>query len=160
MVVDVNQGDGRMKFLIEAIFKAEKADQTQNTERVLQIATATLLLEVVRADFEIQQGELDKTRRLLARQFRLDADELEQLIIEAGENADRLVSLQHITRQLNERFSESEKIRVIEMMWEVVFADGNLDHYEEYLIRQVTELLYLPHSVFIKARHRAEPPVM
>lgn len=150
-----------MKFLIEALFKVEKGtEQTQNTERVLQIATATLLLEVVRADFEIQQGELDKIRQLLAGQFRLYADELEQLITEAGENADRLVSLQHITRQLNEQFSEAEKIRVIEMMWEVVFADGNLDHYEEHLIRQVAELLYLPHSAFIKARHRAEPPVM
>ncbi len=150
-----------MKFLIEALFKTEKgAEQTQNAERVLQIATATLLLEVVRADFEIQQPELDKTRQLLARQFRLNDDELEQLIAEAGENADRLVSLQHITRQLNEQFSEPEKIRVIEMMWEVVFADGNLDHYEEHLIRQVAELLYLPHAAFIKARHRAEPPVM
>ncbi len=150
-----------MKFLIEALFKIEKGtEQTQNTERVLQIATATLLLEVVRADFEIQLEELDKIRQLLASQFRLNADELEQLITEAGENADRLVSLQHITRQLNEQFSESEKIRVIEMMWEVVFADGNLDHYEEHLLRQVAELLYLPHSAFIKARHRAEPPVM
>ncbi len=150
-----------MKFLIEALFKIEKGtEQTQNTERVLQIATATLLLEVVRADFEIQREELDKTRQLLAQQFRLNAEELEQLIAEAGENADRLVSLQHITRQLNEQFSEPEKIRVIEMMWEVVFADGNLDHYEEHLIRQVAELLYLPHSAFIKARHSAEPPIM
>ncbi len=150
-----------MKFLIEALFTSEKnTGQVHNAERVLQIATATLLLEVVRADFEIQQSELDKIRLILSRQFKLNANELEQMITEAGENADRLVSLQHITRQLNEQFSEPEKIRVIEMMWEVVFADGNLDHYEEYLIRQVAELLYLPHSAFIKARHKAEPPVM
>ncbi len=150
-----------MKFLIEALFTSEKnTGQVHNAERVLQIATATLLLEVVRADFEIQQSELDKIRLILSRQFKLNANELEQMITEAGENADRLVSLQHITRQLNEQFSEPEKNRVIEMMWEVVFADGNLDHYEEYLIRQVAELLYLPHSAFIKARHKAEPPVM
>ncbi len=150
-----------MKFLIDALFKAEKGtEQAQDSEHVLQLATATLLLEVVRADFEVQQSELDKIRQLLVRQFNLNSRELEQMISEAGENADRLVSLQHITRQLNEQFSELEKIRVIEMMWEVVFADGNLDRYEEHLIRQVAELLYLPHSVFIKARLRAEPPVM
>ncbi len=150
-----------MKFLIDALFNSEKgAEQVQNSEYVLQMATATLLLEVVRADFEVQQSELDKIRHLLSEQFKLSADELEQMIREAWEEADRLVSLQHITRQLNEQFSEPEKIRVIEMMWEVVFADGNLDHYEEHLVRQVAELLYLPHSAFIKARHKAEPPVM
>lgn len=103
---------------------------------------------------------MKEVRQVLSEQFNLSKQELEQLISEADEHADRLVSLQHVTRQLNENFSEAEKIRVIEMMWQVVFADGNLDHYEEHLIRQVAELLYLPHSEFIKARHKAEPPVM
>lgn len=150
-----------MKFLIDVLFKSDKeTEQVLNNVHVLRVATATLLLEVVRADFEVQQSELDKIRHLLSQQFKLNSEELEQMISEAGENADRLVSLQHITRQLNEQFSEAEKMRVIEMMWEVVFADGNLDHYEEHLIRQVAELLYLPHSAFMKARHKAEPPVM
>lgn len=150
-----------MKYLIETFFKSvEISEATPDKERLLQVATATLLLEVVRADFEVQQSELDKLYGLLGSQFQLDKAELDQIVTEANEEADHLVSLQHITRQLNEAFSESEKIRVIEMMWEVVFADGNLDHYEEHLIRQVAELLYLPHSAFIRARHKAEPPVM
>lgn len=150
-----------MKFLIETLFRSVEISVEQpDKERLLQIATATLLLEVVRADFEVQQSEMDKLYDVIGGQFQLSETELEQIIIEAREEADHLVSLQHITRQLNEQFSEAEKIRVIEMMWEVVFADGNLDHYEEHLIRQVAELLYLPHSAFIKARHRAEPPVM
>lgn len=150
-----------MKFLIEYLFKSvEISSATPDKEHLLQVATATLLLEVIRADFEVQQSELDKLYGLLGSQFQLDKGELDQIVSEANEEADHLVSLQHITRQLNEAFSEAEKVRVIEMMWEVVFADGNLDHYEEHLIRQVAELLYLPHSAFIKARHRAEPPVM
>ena len=48
------------------------------------------------------------------------------------------------------------KVRVIEMMWQVVYADGVKDHYEEHLIRQVAELLYIPHADFIRARHKAE----
>lgn len=150
-----------MKFLIETLFKSvEMSVETPNKERLLQVATATLLLEVVRADFEVQQSEVNKLYELIGNHFLLDKRELEQIINEASEEAEHLVSLQHITRQLNEHFSEAEKTRVIEMMWEVVFADGNLDHYEEHLIRQVAELLYLPHSVFIKARHKAEPAVM
>ncbi len=150
-----------MKFLIEVLFKSvEIADEMPSRARLLQVATATLLLEVVRADFEVQQSEMDKLWALLSSQFQLADSELEQILVEAKHEADHLVSLQHITRQLNEQFSEQEKTRVIEMMWEIVFADGNLDHYEEHLIRQVAELLYLPHSSFMQARHKAEPPVM
>ena len=150
-----------MKFLIETFFKSvDIRAETADRERLLQLATATLLLEVVCADFEVQQSEMDKLQDLLIRQFQLGSEELDQLLAEAKLEADHMVSLQHITRQLNEQFSEQEKTRVIEMMWEIVFADGNLDHYEEHLIRQVAELLYLPHSAFIKARHKAEPPVM
>ncbi len=149
-----------MKFLVEALFKTEVSTESVDKDRLLQVATATLLLEVVRADFEVQQSEMDKLKALLAAQFELDEQTLAQIVNEAREQADHLVSLQHITRQLNETFNETEKTRVIEMMWEVVFADGNLDHYEEHLIRQVSELLYLPHSAFIQARHKAEPAVM
>lgn len=150
-----------MKFLIEVLFKSDaNNNEAPDRERLLQVATATLLLEVVRADFEVQQSEMDKLRELLSSQFQLNDKELEQILVEAKHEADHLVSLQHITRQLNEQFSEQEKTRVIEMMWKIVFADGNLDHYEEHLIRQVAELLYLPHSTFIQARHKAEPPVM
>ncbi|NNE64216.1 MAG: TerB family tellurite resistance protein [Gammaproteobacteria bacterium] len=149
-----------MKFLIDAIFQSDSEEKQPDTEHALRIATATLLIEVVRADFEVERSEMDEVRQILAQQFELSKQELEQLVSEDDEHADRLISLQHITRQLNENFSEEEKICVIEMMWQVVFADGNLDHYEEHLIRQVAELLYLPHSAFIKARHKAEPPVM
>ena len=149
-----------MKFLIETLFKTESETQPKDRQQLLQVATATLLLEVVRADFEVQRSEMEILQKLLAEHFHLDNKTLSQLMAEAHEQADQLISLQHLTRQLNEHFDESEKTRVIEMMWEIVFADGNLDHYEEHLIRQVSELLYLPHARFIQARHKAEPPVM
>lgn len=150
-----------MRILIEKLFRSFEVETTEvDRERLLQVATATLLLEVVNADFEVQQSEMDKLQDLLSSQFQLGVEELNQLLAEAKLEADHMVSLQHITRQLNEQFNEQEKTRVIEMMWEMVFADGNLDHYEEHLIRQVAELLYLPHSTFIQARHKAEPPVM
>ena len=150
-----------MRILIEKLFRSfEVETEVVDRDRLLKIATATLLLEVINADFEVQQSEMDKLQDLLSSQFKLGAEELDQLLAEAKLEADHMVSLQHITRQLNEQFDQAEKTRVIEMMWEMVFADGNLDHYEEHLIRQVAELLYLPHSAFIKARHKAEPPVM
>ncbi len=125
-------------------------------EHALHLSTATLLIEVCRADFQEQQSELDHMNRLLSQHFSLTEDELDALMQQARKNADELVSLQHITRLLNEQFDEATKIRVIEMMWQVVYADGVKDHYEEHLIRQVAELLYVSHSDFIRARHKAE----
>lgn len=125
-------------------------------EHALRVATAVLLVEVTRADFIVQAAEKARLRQLLERQFELSAAELDALMTQAEADADRLVSIQHVTRLLNEHYDHAMKLRVVEMMWQLVYADGEKDHYEEHLIRQVAELLYLSHSEFIQARHKAE----
>jgi uncharacterized tellurite resistance protein B-like protein len=127
-----------------------------NLEHALRVATAVLLVEVTRADFIVQPSEKMRLRQLLERQFSLSTAELDALMDEAEADADRLVSTQHITRLLNEHYDHAMKLRVVEMMWQLVYADGNKDHYEEHLIRQVADLLYISHSEFIQARHKAE----
>lgn len=127
-----------------------------NLEHALRVATAVLLVEVTRADFIVQPSEKTRLRQLLERQFSLSAAELDALMDEAEADADRLVSIQHITRLLNEHYDHRMKLRVVEMMWQLVYADGDKDHYEEHLIRQVADLLYISHSEFIQARHKAE----
>lgn len=127
-----------------------------NLEQALRVATAVLLIEVTRADFIVQISEKARMRQLLEQQFGLSAAELDALMDEAEADADRLVSIQHTTRLLNEHYDHAMKLRVIEMMWQLVYADGAKDHYEEHLIRQVADLLYISHSEFIQARHKAE----
>ncbi|CAD7851464.1 MAG: hypothetical protein [Olavius algarvensis Gamma 3 endosymbiont] len=127
-----------------------------NLEQALRVATAVLLIEVTRADFIVQTSEKARMRQLLEQQFGLSAAELDALMDEAEADADRLVSIQHTTRLLNEHYDHAMKLRVIEMMWQLVYADGAKDHYEEHLIRQVADLLYISHSEFIQARHKAE----
>jgi len=127
-----------------------------NLEHALRVATAVLLVEVTRADFIVQPSEKTRLRQLLERQFSLSPAELDALMDEAEADADRLVSIQHITRLLNEHYDHAMKLRVVEMMWQLVYADGDKDHYEEHLIRQVADLLYISHSEFIQARHKAE----
>jgi len=146
-----------MKSLLKKLFQKKSSSKTQyDGEHVLRVSTAALLIEVSRADFEQDDSELAQMRQLLAQQFSLGEVELDELMDQAHQEADDLISLQHITRLLNEQFDQPMKKRVIEMMWQVVFADGVKDHYEEHLIRQVAELLYVPHSDFIRARHKAE----
>lgn len=127
-----------------------------NLQHALRVATAVLLVEVTRADFIVQPAERQRLRHTLERQFELSNAELDALMDEAEADADRLVSIQHTTRLLNEHYDHAMKLRVIEMMWQLVYADGEKDHYEEHLVRQVADLLYISHSEFIQARHKAE----
>ena len=125
-------------------------------EHALRVATAVLLIEVTRADFRVNKAEQQRLRQLLEEQFRLTDEELDALIEEAQSDADKLVSLQHVTRLMNEHYDHAMKLRVIEMMWQLVYADDDKDHYEEHLMRQVADLLHVSHAEFIQARHKAE----
>jgi len=129
---------------------------TVDLEHVLRVATAVLLVEVTRADFSVELSERQRLRQLLEQQFELSVEELDALLEQAEADADRLVSIQHITRLINQHYDHAMKLRVIQMMWHMVYADGEKDHYEEHLIRQVADLLYISHSEFMQARHRAE----
>jgi len=147
-----------MKKILLKFFTIESIEiSTQDLEHTLRIATAVLLVEVTRADFIVEPAERLRLRQLLEQQFELSTEELDALLEQAEADADRLVSLQHITRLMNQHYDHAMKRRVIEMMWHMVYADGEKDHYEEHLIRQVADLLYISHSEFIQARHQAEP---
>jgi uncharacterized tellurite resistance protein B-like protein len=146
-----------MKNLIEKLFKPvfENTDETEETMAV-DLATAILMIEVSKADFEQDNAEIQYIRQLLASHLRISAQEIDDLVEAAHKEADRLVSVQHITRLMNEKMSQGDKLRVIELMWKVAYADGEKHHYEEHLLRQVADLLYVPHADFIRARHQAE----
>lgn len=126
-------------------------------EMAIDLATAVLMVEVSRADFQQDIAELQAIRELLLGHLDLCEEEIDSLLQNAQVEADQLVSIQHITRLLNERMDQGQKRKVIELMWQVVYADGEKHHYEEHLMRQVAELLYVSHEDFIRARHLAEP---
>ncbi|RLC58962.1 MAG: TerB family tellurite resistance protein [Chloroflexi bacterium] len=144
------------KILLQFLTISVEETGTEDMEHALRVATAILLVEIARADFVVEPVERRRLRELLEQQFQLPDSELDAVLEEAEADADRLVSIQHITRLLNEHYDHAMKRRVIEMMWQLVYADGEKSHYEEHLIRQVADLLYLSQSEFIKARHRAE----
>jgi len=142
-----------LKFLTISIEEITPEDM----EHALRVATAVLLVEIARADFVVETVERQRLRQLLKQEFQLTEVELDALLEEAEADADRLVSIQHTTRLLNEHYDHAMKRRVVEMMWRLVYADGEKSHYEEHLIRQVADLLYLSQNEFIQARHNAEP---
>ncbi|VAW73221.1 hypothetical protein MNBD_GAMMA14-754 [hydrothermal vent metagenome] len=125
-------------------------------EHSLHLATAALLFEMQRADFEEQEEERNVLERVLRDTFALSKEETRELSRLAQRESEDSVSLHQFTRLINQQFSPEEKVRVVEMLWQVAFADGRIDRYEEALLRKIAGLIYVPHREFIQARHRVQ----
>jgi len=121
-------------------------------EHTLQLATAVLLVEVMRAEPSLQDSERDAVLTALRRKFALSDDELQRLLELAHETARTAYDYQRFTGLMNERFTQEQKIRVVEAMWEVAFADQHLDAHEHHVISKVAGLLHVTHGEYIAAK--------
>lgn len=142
------------RFIDEFLTPGTDAEAPEAQEHRLQLATAALLMEMGRADFELHAGERDHVLGLLAKEFKLSGHEAERLAALGEEEGREAVSLFEFTRTLDGALSTPDKVRVIEMLWQVAYADGTLDKYEESMMRKLADLLHLSHRQLIQAKHR------
>ncbi len=124
-------------------------------ERSLRLSAAVLMVEVMRADFDSAPEERARAQALIESCYGLDASETAELIELAEAEADRATSLHEFTRRLTDHLDPEQREHLIELLWDLAYADGRIDKYEEYLLRRIADLLYVPHSAFIRAKHRA-----
>ena len=143
----------RLASLFDRGLTAEHTDPKAR-EHALRVATALLLVEVSRADFELDGAEAAVIVASLRQFFALEESEAAALLEEATTAADHAVELQQFTRRLHEQLSNAEKLRVVEMLWQVAMADAHLEKHEDHLVRRIAELLYVPHSDLIRIRNR------
>ena len=129
------------------------AKHPEEREHTLRLATATLLVEIVRADYQENLTENEVVFAELKRRFDLTEDEALLLVKEAEQEADHSVTLQSFTRLLHEQLSLEEKHAVIEMLWRVALADEHLDKHEDHLVRKLADLLYVSHGDLIRIRN-------
>ena len=134
--------------------KTSAGGGAEDREHELKLATAVLLVEVARADFAEDEAELDAVANLLGPHLGLPEDDVRELVAEARQKADHAASLQAFTRQLHEELELGEKLKIVELLWEVALADETLDRHEDHLIRKVSDLLYVSHSDLIRIRNR------
>lgn len=109
----------------------------------LDLAVASLLVELARADFSASEAEFSAIRQLLMRRYGMSAQTVEDLIERAVRRADRAVSLHEFTHRLNSELPEADKLAIVEMLWQVSHADGQIDKHEEHLIRRIAGLLHV-----------------
>ena len=131
---------------------AEAAAPPSRDEK--QLAAAALLVEAAIMDEEFDNRERRTIERLVVERFGLAEDDCARLIAAAEEAVSESHQLYRFTRVVNDQFTPEERVGLIEMLWEVAYADGVLHDYEASLLRRVGGLIYVSDRDSGDARRR------
>jgi uncharacterized tellurite resistance protein B-like protein len=145
----------RLKQLLDASLQPGPASAPADAEHALRLATAVMLVEVMRADTSFGDGERDIVRAALVEKFALTPDEAEALAELAVDTARQATDYYGYTSLINERFEMPAKLRMIELMWRVAYADGHLSDHERHVLWRIADLLHVPKGAYALARERA-----
>lgn len=126
----------------------------------LRLATAALLIEMMHQDEKIHEAEQQAVRDALKDRFRLSDDETHELYQLAEQEVHQATDYYQFTRLIAEHYTQEDKIQVIELLWQVAYADSHLDAYEEHMVRRIADLIYVPHQEFIQAKIRVQKAML
>lgn len=119
-----------------------------------QVAAAALMVEAARLDGSFADVERDRIRALLVRHFQLSPWAAAELLARAERTATESVAWQGFTQAIKDALQPEERVGILELLWEVVYADGQLHDYEASLLRRVAGLLYVSDRESGEARLR------
>lgn len=122
----------------------------------LQIATAALLIEMMRADACISEDEKKIITNTINSKFGLSEEETDALLQLAEEKIWNATGYFEFTSLMNKCLTYEQKIKVVEHLWDVAFADAILDKHEEYMVRKIAHLIHVSHKDFIEAKLRVK----
>lgn len=122
------------------------------SQHKLQIAACALLLEIATADDDFSDDEKNRISDLMKNKFELTDTEVNNLISKSEEEIQNSVSIYEFTDVLNKSLNNEEKYRIIKYLWHIAYADGNLDSYEEFYIKKISNNLHLHHKDRIAAK--------
>jgi uncharacterized tellurite resistance protein B-like protein len=131
------------------------ANDANISESRQRLACAALLIEVAVIDNEFDGNELAALKTILISEFHIAPEEIEALITLAHNECADATSMYQFTQLVNQHCGFDEKFALVTNMWRIAYADGDLDKYEEYIIRKVSDLIHLGHGEFIRAKHAA-----
>lgn len=138
---------------LSKLFKqlVEGKDLGEQSSQDPHLAIACLLSEVAGADHQVSEEEAQAKQQLLSRLVGVDHQQATHLLARAKETTQHSASLYDFTSQLRS-LSQETRFELIQAMWQVAHADGNIDPLEDAVIRKTAELLYVDHSEFIRAK--------
>lgn len=144
--------------IIQRFFKPasegqEHPDKDSATHDV-NVATCALLLEIAKIDGEFSEVEQENIVEILKKEFQLSEDYIRDISQIADQELKDSHDLWQFTNLINNYYDRMEKIRIIEIIWKVIYSDGTLDKHEDYLVHKLSRLLNLRHSELIDAKLR------
>jgi len=143
--------------VVEAFSTTGKTSTSnEDREAALRMATAVLMLDVARADHVFEESEFDRVLKLVELHFGLEPEEAAELINEADDQAENLTSLHDFTQLLHQHLSEDEKARIVSLLWQIAYADGQLDKYEDSLVLKISDLLHVSRGRVMRLKHDAQ----
>lgn len=122
----------------------------------IEMATAALLAETMRIDGDISDTEREIATTAIRDKLGLSAEESSELLELARDHVGQATDYFQFTSLINRHFTQDQKVRVIELMWRIAYADDRIDDHELHLIRRIADLLHVPHHDFIAAKIRAQ----
>jgi len=140
-----------MNFFEEKLMPGDKK-QEEDDEKTVRLAAAALMVEVSEADFERKPEEQQALKEILKNSFNLDENDTEELFELAESKYENATDSFEFTHLINKHFSQQQKIKLIDQLWKIAYADKVLDKYEEQVIRRISELIYVSHSDFISSK--------
>ncbi len=128
------------------------SEKDSDLEHQLKLATAALLIEMMLQDDQVHDKEIETVKTALREKFDLTVGECHTLFELAEEEVGDAVDYHQFTSLIAREFTQTQKIKVIELLWSVAYADSHLDSLEEHMVRKIADLIYVSHKDFIKAK--------
>ncbi len=142
---------------LQKFFDQYLSEETIETplEHRLQLASAALMVEMLHVDEQVTAAEEEKLLLILKQRFDLDGTEIDALVDLAHNEKHEATDYYAFTSLINEHYTQQQKTRLVEDLWQLAYADHHLDKYEEHLLRRLADLLHVPHQDFIRTKHKA-----
>ena len=118
------------------------------------LAVCALLIEMAAIDGEFSDVERDRIVTVLKTEFHLSEGDLQKLFDHAAAEARTSTGHWQFTSLISEHYAREDKVRVVELLWRVIYADGTVEKHEEYLVKKLARLIGVPHDQFIAAKIR------
>jgi uncharacterized tellurite resistance protein B-like protein len=141
----------KIKELISNLSDKDVQEESQDSS-LINNACAALLIEIAYADKDFDESEKMSLKNSLMTTYKIDEIEIDELILDASQSVQESTSLYGYTRIVNDEFSYDEKLNLLKNLWKIAYADGNLDKYEEHLLRKISDLIHISHSDYINIK--------
>lgn len=142
----------KLQKLLENALGDKSSELLQDQEQSKLLAAASLMIEIISVDGVQHQDEIRLLKKLLQQQFSVSADTVDSIIDQAEQSHQQATDYYSFVTEINQHFSQQEKVDLIEALWQLAWADKTIEDIEQHVIRKIAKLLHVSHKDFIATK--------